>query len=252
MSYRWRLLFQLGAWISASIAGNPLAAQPSSSTRASPTYAVKGIVTDTAGEPVVGAEVSVTVARDVVLIGRSRLDGRFEVDGLQATPVSVRVRRLGYRSLTPLIRLRPDTAPVLNFVLQVIPSDIEGVVVRSAVDDLNGRLSEFYERRRQSRFGYFLERADIERRSPAHLSEVLRTLRGVEITAGSSLGNTIRLRGCRPMIWLNGLRVADAELDEVAHPDEVAGLEVYISMAGMPARFVDLVDKCGAVVVWTR
>jgi hypothetical protein len=113
-------------------------------------------------------------------------------------------------------------------------------------------LTEFYEHKRRGRFGYFFERPEIERRAPTHLSELLRRLRGVHLTPAGPLGNRVRLRGCRPMVWLNGLRVPEAEVDEVAHPDEVAGLEVYVSMTGMPPRFVDLVGKCGAVVIWTR
>jgi hypothetical protein len=133
-----------------------------------------------------------------------------------------------------------------------VPADIDGVVVRSSVDDSKGRLTEFYEHKRQSRFGYFFERPEIERRGPAHTSELLRTLRGVHLSPVGTVGNRVLLRGCRPMVWLNGLRVPEAEVDEVAHPDEVDALEVYVSMIGMPARLVDLVGKCGAVVIWTR
>jgi hypothetical protein len=167
-------------------------------------------------------------------------------------PVSVRARRLGYRAQSGPVRLRPDTVPLLVFVLRVVPTDLDGIVVHGQADDYYGRLTEFYAHKRVSRFGYFFERADIERRNPTHISELLRTMRGVHLSPTGTLGNAVRLRGCRPMVWLNGLRVPDAEVDEVAHPDEVAGLEVYISMAGMPARFVDLVEKCGVIAVWTR
>jgi hypothetical protein len=236
----------------AGIASDHLAAQLPSPARAAAGYALRGVVTDTTGEPVRGAEILVIVAGDLVHSIRSQADGRFELDGLRPVPVSVRVRRLGYRALTGPVRLRPDTAPHLNFVLQAMPSDIDGVVVTAAVDDLNGRLTEFYEHKSRSRFGYFFERPDIERRAPTHLSELLRRLRGVHLTPAGALGNKVLLRGCRPMVWLNGIRMPDAEVDEVAHPDEVAGIEVYVSMTGMPARFVDLVGKCGAVVIWTR
>jgi Carboxypeptidase regulatory-like domain len=240
------------SWVLAGGASDRLAAQLPPLARAAGHYSVKGVVTDTAGEPIQGAEVLVIVAGDLVHSVRSRADGRFELDGLRPVPVAVWVRRLGYRALTGPIRLRPDTAPLLNFVLHAMPSDIDGVVVRAAVDDLNGRLTEFYEHKRQSRFGYFFERPDIERRAPTHLSELLRRLRGVHLTPAGALGNRVLLRGCRPMVWLNGLRMPEAEVDEVAHPDEVAGVEVYVSMTGMPARFVDLVGKCGAVLIWTR
>jgi hypothetical protein len=235
----------------AAFASDAAVAQQAAPPRRSADYALKGIVTDTAGDPVHGAEILVVAAGRVVHTARSRVDGRFELGGLRAVPVWVRVRRLGYRANGPL-RVRPDTAPPLNFILQVLPTDIEGIIVDGSIDDSKGRLDEFYEHKRRSRFGYFFERPEIERRSPAHVSELLRTLRGVQLSPTGTVGNRVLLRGCRPMVWLNGLRVPEAELDDVAHPDEVAALEVYVSMTGMPARFVDLVGKCGAVVVWTR
>jgi hypothetical protein len=240
------------AWVVAATVSHPLGAQNPASPGPTAPYAIKGIVTDTAGQPVPGAEILLSDGSRDVRTTRSEIDGRFEFRGLRAAPVSVRARRLGYLAQSGPIRIRADTAPLLIFVLRVVPTDIEGIVVRGQIDDSKGRLIEFYEHKRVSRFGYFFERADIERRSPTHISELLRTMRGVHLSPAGTLGNTVRLRGCRPMVWLNGLRVPDAEMDEVAHPDEVAGLEVYVSMTGMPARFVDLVGKCGAVAIWTR
>lgn len=242
----------IATWVLATIASDPVSAQRPSAAGVVGRYVLTGIVTDTAGEPIRGAEVLLSVAGDVARTARSRADGRFEFGGLDAVPVSVRVRRLGYRAQSGPIRLRPDTAPLLNFVLEIMPADIDGIIVDGSTDDSKGRLSEFYQHKRQSRFGHFIERAEIERRSPVHISELLRSLRGVHVAPDGSVGNRVRVRGCRPMVWLNGLRVPDAEVDEVAQPGDVDALEVYVSMAGMPARLVDLVGKCGAVVIWTR
>jgi hypothetical protein len=43
----------------------------------------------------------------------------------------------------------------------------------------------------------------------------------------------------------------DAEVDELAHPADVDGIEIYLSIAGMPPRFIDQSDRCGAIAVWT-
>ncbi|MDQ3995906.1 MAG: carboxypeptidase-like regulatory domain-containing protein, partial [Gemmatimonadota bacterium] len=148
-------------------------------------------MTDTAGEPIHGADVLLSVPGGGVQAVRSHADGRFEFGGLRAVPISVRVRRLGYRSPRVLTRLRPDTAPSLTFVLELLPIDIDGVVIRRSADDSKGRLNEFYEHKRRSRFGYFFERAEIDRRSPTHVSELLRTLRGVHLSPAGTLGNTV-------------------------------------------------------------
>ena len=63
------------------------------------------------------------------------------------------------------------------------------------------------------------------------------------------------MRGCRdaPMVWLDGARVPGAELDEVIRPDDIAGMEVYASTAGVPAQFLDRTNRgCGTILLWTR
>jgi hypothetical protein len=244
------LLVTCAAVIVATIEGAVASAQSSAPPRAAD-HTVKGIVTDTAGQPIAGVEIVLTSAADGARTTRSGSDGRFELRGLRAARAVVRARRLGYAADT--LRLRTDDVRPLALVLRVVAADIDAIVVTGRGDESNARLTEFYEHKRlKNRFGYFFERAEIERRGPTHLSELLRQLRGVHLSPSGGIGNKVLLRGCRPMVWLNGLRVPDAEVDEVAHPDEVAGLEVYTSMVGMPARFVDMVGKCGAVVIWTR
>jgi Carboxypeptidase regulatory-like domain len=251
-------LLVLAACVLTSFVTAPTAAQRGSSPSSpSPSpaagYVLRGIVTDTAGQPIGGAEILIADAAASVRSVRSDFDGRFEFRGLPRGPVVLRARRFGYRAQAAPIRLWPDTVPWLIVILQAVPTDIDPVVVRDrGADDSKGRLTEFYQHKRQSRVGYFFERGDIERRSPTHISEMLRTMRGAQLSSSSSIGNKVLLRGCRPVVWLNGLRVADAEMDEVALPEEVEALEVYVSMTGMPARLVDLVGKCGAVMIWTR
>jgi hypothetical protein len=55
------------------------------------------------------------------------------------------------------------------------------------------------------------------------------------------------------MVWVDGMRAPGAELDDVARPMDVAGLEVYPSSAGLPPQYQDRNNRmCGAIVVWTR
>ncbi len=63
----------------------------------------------------------------------------------------------------------------------------------------------------------------------------------------------MRLRGCKPGVWIDGVQAVSAELDDVVTPAEIAALEVYTSWAGIPAEFEDRSGKnCGAILVWTR
>lgn len=46
--------------------------------------------------------------------------------------------------------------------------------------------------------------------------------------------------------------MAGAELDEVVQRADVAGIEVYSALAGIPAQFLDRTAVCGTILVWTR
>ena len=75
---------------------------------------------------------------------------------------------------------------------------------------------------------------------------------GVSVLPSNRIGNLVRLRGCKPNIWMNGLRVKGAELDEVATVSDVAAMEIYNSMVGLPVQYTDRTNPCGAILLWSR
>jgi len=85
--------------------------------------------------------------------------------------------------------------------------------------------------------------------TPASFSEQFQA----QVLVASGIGNRVLLRGCRPRIWVNGVRTVNAEVDEVAAPSEIDGLEIYPSIAGTPAQYMDRENRgCGTVIIWTR
>jgi hypothetical protein len=49
------------------------------------------------------------------------------------------------------------------------------------------------------------------------------------------------------------MRAPGAELDDVARPSDVAGMEIYPSNAGLPPEYQDRNNRmCGAIIVWTK
>jgi hypothetical protein len=98
---------------------------------------------------------------------------------------------------------------------------------------------------------------------PQHASEALRELPGV-ITrpAMGRIGNIVRLRGCGvrgqspekvgPLVWLDGVRLVGAEIDEVTSGMDIAAIEVYNSFAGVPAQYLDRSAVCGTILVWSK
>jgi hypothetical protein len=210
-----------------------------------------GVVTDTAGRPIARAEVGLLAGRDIARSVRTGEDGRFELTDLPDRKTSIVVRRLGYQPRVYTMQIREGaTRAFLPVVLDPMPAELEKVIVMARVAESGGRLRDFYERKRRNAWGTFIDREEIERRNPLWMSDMLRMVPGVRVIPTRWGGYAVRLRdGCWPTVWLDGMPVRGAELDEVIFPSEVAGMEVYRSRVGMPIQFR---DSCGAIAVWTR
>ena len=211
--------------------------------------AVDGIVVDKGKAPVPSAEVELKRQGEQSRVARSGNDGHFSFPAVQTGPVALTVRRMGYVAKTINMDVpAAGTSPTLEVELEEIPSDITSVIVESSKQ----HLEQFYRRKATNNFGKFFERKDIQRRNPIYLSEMVSTVSGA-IISSTGAGNRILLRGCQPMVWVDGMRAPGAELDEVARPGDIAGMEVYPSNAGLPAEYQDRNNRlCGAIMVWTE
>jgi hypothetical protein len=43
-----------------------------------------------------------------------------------------------------------------------------------------------------------------------------------------------------------------SDLDNMVHPDRIAGIEVYDSPVQVPAEYSNPFSNCGSIVVWTK
>src|SRR5688572_1957638 len=141
----------------------------------------------------------------------------------------------------------------LDIMLKPRPADLEDVLIEANAND-QSRLREFNEHRAQrNSYAKFYDQAEIRKRGSTDASELFRSLPGITIKAANTGGNTIRIRGCQPMVWLDGQRVPGAELDEVITPGDIGGIEFYTSTAGTPAQYMERTNRaCGTVLVWTK
>jgi Carboxypeptidase regulatory-like domain len=230
-------------------------------------YRIVGKVTDPQGNPVYAAEV-VVVERDTAA-RRTRSDsaGRFVIDGIREAEIKLRVRRVGFQAQELTVRVT-KAGRTANVSVRMEPSvaSLERVVVDDTAppdDPPNPRLVGFNERRRTNSFGHYVTPEMLAKLRPQHASEALRELPGV-ITrpAMKSIGNIVRLRGCGvrgqsaekvgPLVWLDGVRLVGAEIDEVTQGMDIAAIEVYNSFAGIPAQYLDRSAVCGTILVWTK
>lgn len=237
------LFYSLLVQTSFALAQGPpsLAAEP---------FTLTGIVTDESKAPIASAELLLGRNGESNRLFRTGTDGRFSFEGVVSGPVSLTARRLGYRVRTITLQINEATArDPLSVILQTIPGDVAPVYV----EGVDSRLDAFYIHKHQNTFGRFIEQTEIERKGPVFVSELFRTVPGAVVKPSGRLGNIVRLRGCQPMIWIDGIHVQNAEIDDVVNPADIAGIEIYNAWSNLPSEYMDREGAgCGAIVVWTK
>ena len=229
------------------------------------TYEVWGAVVDRNGDPLTGAEITLLERDTVARLVRTDARGHFRMDALPSDVSLFRVRRVGYqakllevhfskssRSTNMVVSLEP-TVTVLDTV--IVEADTE--VVRP-----DSRLAGFYERLKSNHFGHFITEEMLAKLRPHHTSEALRSVPGVVMRPSRRIGNVVRLRNCGvraesadrvgPLVWVDGVRLPGAELDEITQGNDVAAIEVYNSFAEVPVQYFDRTAVCGTILVWTK
>ena len=212
---------------------------------------IAGVIRDVAGSPISDVEVGIIKGERLQQFIITTADGKFLLTGVVAGVVPLRIRRLGYAMQFLDVDARLPSSAALDITMKAAPGKLEEVTIPGS----EGRLREFYERRQQrASFARFLDQQEIRRLGPTNSSDLFRTVPGILIrTASTGGGNIIRVRGCQPMVWVDGQRVPGAELDDVIQPSEIAAIEFYPSNAGIPAQYLERQNRlCGLVLVWTR
>jgi hypothetical protein len=239
-----RFFLSVAALVATTVQGQ----QPSTAAVTDPI--VSGVIKDVDGLPVSEVEVGIIRGERLQQFVITAADGKFLLTGVARGVVPLRVRRLGYAMQFHDVDARLPSAAALEIVLKTVPSELEEVTIAATAQ---GKLHEFYERKQQrGSFGRFLVQREIQRLGPTYASDLFRNVPGIVIRTATG-GNTMRIRGCQPMVWLDGQRVPGAELDEVIQPSEIAAIEFYPSNAGIPAQYLERGNRlCGLVLVWTR
>lgn len=214
------------------------------------TYDIDGVVVDIAGVPIPEAEVSVVRPAGINKGARTSKNGHFTIRALPGGQISIKVRRLGYEARTLEIDVENAAGRSVSVMLKPVAEELEAMMV---TESEKSSLQEFYSHKANNNFAKFFERSEIEKRHLVFLSELLRSVAGAKLYTSNRTGNSILLRECKPMVWVDGMRSPGAELDEVARPGDVAALEVFPSSAGLPPQYQDRNNRmCGAIMVWTR
>lgn len=214
--------------------------------------AVVGVVRDSAGAPIISAEVTI--------MGRKALSdslGRFYVAHAAAEEIDVSVRRLGYESVSFTVSAADAASKAVDIVLRRLATALAAVEVEEMSPRAKSMLKGF-DARREHGTGVYVTRADIEKRHTRYLVEILRQQRGVILSNVRGGGRVVRFsthqsKNCLPLIWLDGQAAPGLDIDAVSATD-VEGVELYQSMSTTPAEFHTTTQsvECGTIVIWTR
>ena len=231
---------------------------------------IQGTVKDLDSEkPLEGALVSI---EGVQLNQLTDAGGRFVLTDIPAGPRRIVVSFLGYSNRMDSIMVPPATILTLDLALAVEPIELAPIEISVEARNLDLEISGFYQRREETS-GYFITRERIEERAPLYTTDLFRGMAGVKVIGGLGMGTqkAVLLTGsrslsfggrrCYPAVWMDGqmvhqgtagpLQQGPAFLDQLIHPDDIAGVEVYNSPASMPIQY-NLHGGCGVIVIWTR
>ncbi len=177
-------------------------------------------------------------------------DGRFMFREVRPGSYRLIVRLIGYQELRDTLEIGPGAEVDLSLSLSVSPIELEPLVVVSDRRPPPGPLRDF-ERRRESMNGTYFDREEIERRNPFRFSDLLRLVPGARVMPAGPFDNSIRLRsGCRPVIWMDGMRLSTGEgIDHLIQPLDLEAVEIYHA-SELPVEFG--ANSCGGIIVWTR
>jgi hypothetical protein len=212
-----------------------------------------GVVRNEDGTVIEGATVAIqgqSVRTDKMGVFRLQADRR--------DTVTLAVRRLGYSAVSTLLTSAELTGDTLMIVLEPTSQQLDAVNIRAR--DLRSAIGfGSFENRRALGVGRFITQEMIEQRNNSRLSDHFRSVRGVLVGRTTRGDQTVRFSnysskpGCAPALFLDGRHMRGMEVDEIP-PNQVAGIELYSSIATTPAQFTTgQVDRpCGTIVIWTK
>lgn len=227
-----------------------------SNLRAQSAAVVTGIVTDSAGNALSGAIISVPGSN---FTARTDDRGEFRITGISPGRLELRARRLGFLPRSQTIEVSGQLSPApLHIALSLQPSALQPVVVEASKVHYHGRLAGYYERLERRSSGVFIDRTEIDKKDYRTLTQLLSQSPGVSslrIRGGN--GGAVRMRGraCRPLVWLDGVPMPAGEVDLDAFPvSTIHGIELYLGSTTAPINYtaVQGQSNCGTILLWSR
>ena len=240
---------------SAAVAGTGMSAGPLGGAPRSGTARITGMVRDAEGRPLAGAQLRVWGS---AASANSDSAGAFTLSGLPAGTQTLEARHVGFVATRTTVDLASGRAAPVNVSMAERADVLDAVTVYGrksvAARDNTGFLD-----RQKAGLGYFLTRADIEKRNALTFTDLLRMAPGFMVYPTGGTGYQIvsnRDQSCQPQIFIDGVLIRESDaasiIDDLVSPGEISGVEVYAGSLETPPEFRGASSTCGSIVIWTK
>ncbi|HEV7594092.1 MAG TPA: TonB-dependent receptor [Gemmatimonadaceae bacterium] len=210
-------------------------------------------------QPIAGATIALMTSTNAPVgpTAKTGNDGSFSVRAPGPGIYRLRADLPGYISaMTPAIELGNGDEIDITWRLLAGVVQMRPIAIVASNRRTSGRLSGFYDRAQRKGFGYFITSDDIQKRHPFFVTDLLRTVPGLEVLPSPrGFGNIVRtLEGCQPAVYLDGVRfpLMGESIDDIVNPSQLEGIEVYTHAAEVPAQFAGSGSNCGVIALWTK
>ena len=204
-------------------------------------------------EPLMGVQVLIKGTRHWSLTNH---EGSFRLDRLQPGAVTIEFRPAHRAPLSYPLALEAGKTTNLAVKVDTLSVALPEVVVEGA-DKPAAKMGEFFRHKNSGHGGTFITRAQIEKKQPRVMSDMLRQVPGLRVDCGfgtcqvQSFEEARRIMGNCPIQYFLDGTPFQGDIDELT-PDQVEGIEVYRGSSTIPPEFNSGTSMCGVIAVWSR
>lgn len=186
--------------------------------------------------------------------------GRFLMQSSRVGEYVLVAERIGLQPVTSMLQIRVGEQVDVLLRMSEAAVSLEALTVEARSHVNIGPLAGYYERVRRNQLagiGHIITREEIDRRQPSDVTDLLRMMPRVRIASRHGRDSEVRFSGrgdCTPKVYIDGMltnRRQPATVNDLVHPLDLEGVEVYQGLAQMPGEYSDLTG-CGVVLLWTR
>lgn len=221
---------------------------------------ITGVVLDTAGAPVAGADVTIRAGQ-----ARARTDsaGRFELAGLGADKYTVFARKLGFAPTSFDVALGKNGHANIRLVFDRLMPTLDTVIVKG-VHECSELSADGFTCRRHSAHGVFLDYTDIDEREPTYTADLFRGIPGFRVqtrnTRYGPMPVPVVANGFGCITSLVDGRPANGARRIPESPYDLLAVEIYAKPDSVPKEYqrytwptygVARTGRCAVVVYWT-